>query len=313
MEPRLFPLLQGNRRQSPLRPRPLPHAHAVVSTAFSEAQRSLLENEAGVHERGRPHHERTRLLRESSAVQAEIRPHELHPGTASQPGHYARSRADRPRELFIKRGKGSYVVVFYEGQYFCQPSAERTIRQKNAIFDHPLFEPLRTVGIDTPAIRHLLKTFSHGVIKRWIQVTEAAMRENPRGFSGFRASPAAFLIDGVHNNRTPPDWFHAHEKRQEHRRWEQERTASDQAEQSLQLLYAQERAAALKAYLASDEGREKYDQTYRALLGFCRVTDPHRPEAAAREAALTRIERLDFKFPDFAVWTLRRGLGESAA
>ena len=218
-----------------------------------------------------------------------------------------------PRELFIKRGKGSYVVVFYEGQYFRQPSAERTIRQKNAIFDHPLFEPLRTVGIDTPAIRRLLKTFSHGVIKRWIRVTEAAMHENPRGFSGFSASPAAFLIDGVQNNRTPPNWFHAHEKRQEHRRWEQERFVSDQADHSLQLLYAQERAAALKAYLASDKGREKYHRTYSALLGFCRVTDPHRPEAAAREAALTRIERLDFKFPDFAVWTLRRGVGESAA
>ena len=34
-------------------------------------------------------------------------------------------------------------------------------------------------------------------------------------------SPAAFLIDGVQNNRTAPDWLFAHEKRQEKRQWEE--------------------------------------------------------------------------------------------
>src|SRR5208283_1710304 len=30
-----------------------------------------------------------------------------------------------PRELFMKRGKGSYVVVFYEGEYFRPPATDR--------------------------------------------------------------------------------------------------------------------------------------------------------------------------------------------
>src|SRR5581483_8623318 len=46
-------------------------------------------------------------------------------------------------DLFMKRGKGSYVVAFYEGEYFRQPPAERTIRKKKAITDDPLYEPLR--------------------------------------------------------------------------------------------------------------------------------------------------------------------------
>src|SRR5439155_8047842 len=40
-------------------------------------------------------------------------------------------------DLFVRRGKGCYVVVFYEGDYFRRPTSERVLRQKNAIADHP--------------------------------------------------------------------------------------------------------------------------------------------------------------------------------
>jgi hypothetical protein len=57
------------------------------------------------------------------------------------------------KDLFWKRGKGSYVVVCHEGEYFRRAPAEPAIRQKNAITEDPLYEPLRRIGVDGPAIR----------------------------------------------------------------------------------------------------------------------------------------------------------------
>jgi hypothetical protein len=129
------------------------------------------------------------------------------------------------------------------------------------------------------------------------------MHEKPRGFAGFRVSPAAFLIDGIENGRTLPDWMHAHEKQQQQKQWQQERaiTAADELEQ--RRIYEHERAVALKSYLASPEGQEKYNQAHPALLAFYKVTEPNRYRDAAHDAALARIERMDFRFPDYSVWT----------
>jgi hypothetical protein len=207
-----------------------------------------------------------------------------------------------PEELFVRRGKGSYVVVFYEGDYFRQPTSERVQRQKNAIADHPLHEPLRKIGVDGPAIARLLKSHDTSLIQRWVRITEAAMHEKPRNFAGFKNSAAAFLIDGVQNNRTPPDWFHAHAKRQEKQQWQEARTHAAVCGDRLQQLFEADRAIALQAYLDTPEGRRNFDQSYRAYLELFRVTQPHRAEKAAREAARTRIERSDLAFPEFAAW-----------
>lgn len=220
-----------------------------------------------------------------------------------------------PRDLFLKRGKGSYVVSFYEGEYFRRPPAERTTRQKNAILDDPLYEPLRRIGVDEPAIRRLFTHHSRSLVQRWVRITDAAMHERPQGFGGFRVSPAAFLIDGVQNARTPPDWLHAHEKRQERKQWEQKGILASPSESDLRQLYNQERAEALQAYLASAGGRAKYKQAYPVLLAFYTTTDPHRCQKAAHEAAVERIGRLDFHFPAFDVWAAarRHGRGEVVA
>lgn len=209
-----------------------------------------------------------------------------------------------PKDLFLKRGKGCYVVVFYEGEYFRRPTSERTLRQNNAITDDPLFEPLRRIGVDEPGIRRLLKAHGRGVVQRWVRITDAAMHEQPRGFAGFKVSPAAFLIDGIQNGRTAPDWMLAHEKTQERKQWERERAASTQDEAALRKQYEQERAAAFQAYLTSAEGKKRYEQTHPTLLAFCKVTEPHRFYQAAHEAAIARIERLDFRFPEYSVWAL---------
>ena len=146
-----------------------------------------------------------------------------------------------PKELFQKRGIGSYVVSFYEGDYFRQPPLERVLRQKNAILEDPLHDPLRAIGVDGPGIARLLKKGRRGLIQRWIAITDAAMHEKPRGFAGFRVSPAAFLIDGIEHGRTPPDWWHAHEKRQERRQWEEENASVMRVEQGIRPEYDQER------------------------------------------------------------------------
>lgn len=211
-----------------------------------------------------------------------------------------------PQGLFLRRGKGSYVVVFYEGEYFRQPIAERASSQKNAILDDPLYEPLRKIGVDAPAIRRLFKTHTRGLIQRWVRITDVAMHERPRGFAGFRVSPAAFLIDGIENGRTPPDWMNAHEKSQQQKQWEQERALITPDESALRPIYNQERAAALRIYLASPEGRLKYKLSYPPLLAFFKARDPSRCHKDAHEAALERIGRLDFQFPDFSVWAESR-------
>jgi hypothetical protein len=130
------------------------------------------------------------------------------------------------------------------------------------------------------------------------------MHERPRGFGGFRISPAAFLIDAVQNGRTLPDWSYAHEKQQRQEQWERERALSAEDDLELRRRYENERAAGVEVYLASPDGRRKYDQVYPSLLELYKLTEPLCSQEAAHSAALARIERLDFQFPDFAVWAL---------
>jgi len=80
------------------------------------------------------------------------------------------------------------------------------------------------------------------------------MHEQPRGFPGFKASPAAFLMDAIQNHRMPPDWIYAHEKQRKQEQWAQERAAFAAEEETLRLRYDEERAAALQAYLTTSEG-----------------------------------------------------------
>jgi hypothetical protein len=219
-----------------------------------------------------------------------------------------------PKELFQKRGKGSYVVVFYEGEYFRQPLAGRATSQKNALQDDPLYEPLRKIGVHEPAIRRLFREQSRGAIQRWVKITDAALHDKPRGFAGFKVSAAAFLMDGIQNNRLPPDWMYAHEKRQQQEQWERERQDATAQEQALRAVYQQQRAEALEAFLRSEAGRQTYDEAYRALVVLYQAKEPDRYQAAAREAALERVERFDFLFPEFATWAMQtKGSTEETA
>lgn len=211
-----------------------------------------------------------------------------------------------PKDLFLKRGKGLYVVQFFEGPYFRRPHAERTTAKQQAIVDDPLYQPLKTIGVDEPGIRRLFKQYSRGLIQRWIRITDAAMHEQPSGFPGFKASPAAFLMDAIQNERMPPDWIYAHEKELKRLEWEAEHRTQAAAETELRQQYQAERAAALQVYLDTPEGRKHFTSYEPTFREFYRTVEPHRYRDAAREAATGKIEREHFQFSDFGVWLLER-------
>ena len=208
--------------------------------------------------------------------------------------------------MFLKRRKGSYVVAFYEGEYFRQPASGRVYGPKNAVLDDPLYEPLRKIGVDEAGIRRLFKQHTRGLLQRWIRITDAAMHDKPRGFPGFKASPAAFLVDAVQHNRMPPDWSYAHDKEQERLRHEQERATTAADQDAHRLRYEHERAASLEGYCATREGSVLLASFRASFLVLYRAVDPQRCEEAARTAALGKIEREHFHFPEFGVWLLEQ-------
>jgi hypothetical protein len=219
-----------------------------------------------------------------------------------------------PKDLFLKRGKGSYVVTLYQGEYFRQPLTGRATSEKNAIMDDPLYEPLKKIGVDQAGIRRIFETQSRGLIKKWVRITDAAMHEKPRGFPGFKVSPAAFFMDAVQNDRLPPDWVYAHEKKLDQDQWERNKAEFAETEQAFLRRYDADRNASLRAYLASDAGRAKFKQTYDTLLELTKRTEPERYLEAAHEAAVARIEKLDFQFPEYPVWALtQHGFIENSA
>ena len=211
-----------------------------------------------------------------------------------------------PRQLFLKRSKGVYVVQFFEGAYFRRPVAERTAAKAQAIRDDPLYQPLRTIGVDEPGIRRLLQQFSRGLIERWVRVTDAAMHETPHGFPGFKTSPAAFLMDAILNERMPPDWIYEHEKELKRQQWQEERTAMAASEEILRKQYEQERTAALQTWIAYGEGRARYLECHAKFLEFYRVVEPGREHEMAHVKAVGKVDQELFQFPNFGIWLLEQ-------
>jgi hypothetical protein len=209
-----------------------------------------------------------------------------------------------PKDLFLKRAKGVYIVQFFEGEYFRQQISSHTASSRQPVADDPLYQPLKTIGVNEAGIRRLFKQHSRGLIQRWIRITDAAIHEHPAGFPGFRTSPAAFLIDGIQNERMPPDWIHAHEKERERRQWEAQRATAAAEEGLLRDRYAAERDAALQAFLQTPEGRRHYKAYLSPFLDLYRAVEPVRFRDAAQRAAVGKIQREHFTFPDFGVWLL---------
>ena len=160
--------------------------------------------------------------------------------------------------------------------------------------------------IDEAAIRRIFKQHARGLIQRWVKVTDTAMHEQPRGFPGFKTSPAAFLMDAIGHNRLPPDWIHEHEKARERAQWDERRVELALKERTLRQRYCVERDAALQEYLTTVDGRSHFNAVHTTSLEFYRTVEPDRFREAAQVAVANKVEREHFQFPDFSVWLLNQ-------
>lgn len=208
-------------------------------------------------------------------------------------------------DLVFKREKGRYLVTLFRGTYFEQPVTAATAR-KNPV-DDPLYGPMQLIGVDVPMIGKVLRTCRRSVIERWLKITEAAMKDKPRGFPGFKVSPAAFFIDGVLNDRMPPDWMYQLEKVQRQKLHAAEMAKMKAAERLLQENYEREHREALQVFVQTPDGRRLYQSAYDARLAFnVRQGDPM--EVAKRNADREALEWVgrsdDFAFPKMPVWML---------
>ncbi len=215
------------------------------------------------------------------------------------------------RDLIWKQDKGRYLVVLFRGPYFEKPIADANTKTNPT--DDPLYGPMQAIGVDELMIGRLLAKAQRGVIERWLRITEAAMKEEPSGFPGFKVSPAAFFVDGVLNERMPPDWMYQLEKVQRRRHFEAEAAKMRAAEKILAGEYEKERREALHLFLQTPAGKKLYAGAYDATLALWKARGEPEPIAARRASddALVWTERCDnFVFPEFSVWILARQNGE---
>ncbi|MBN8625803.1 MAG: hypothetical protein J0M17_09965, partial [Planctomycetes bacterium] len=215
------------------------------------------------------------------------------------------------RDLILKREKGRYLVTLFRGTHFEQPVASTAAKKNPA--DDPLYGPMQTIGVDDPMIGKVLRTCQRSVIERWLKITEAALKDKPQGFPGFKVSPAAFFVDGVLNERMPPDWMYQLEKSQRQKAHAAEVAKMKAAEQLLQESYDREHRDALRAFVQTPHGRTLYQSAYDARLAFnLRQGDPMdiARQNAEREA-LEWVGRCDeFAFPKMPVWMLSQDVAD---
>ena len=210
---------------------------------------------------------------------------------------------EKPADLIFRRSKGVFVATFYKGSYFEAPHAEGTVRKHQAASDDELYVPLQKIGLDEKMIRKAFKEISRGRIQQAVRITEMAMHESPEGFPGFKKSPAAFCWHFMSSDYMPPDWMHAHEKRQKRIQWDNDREQADVEEQRLRDSYDKARRAALGSFIKGD-GKQHWEESYRSLLEVYRARGDRNYHRLAGDAAVARVESLHFKFPEFAAWAM---------
>lgn len=108
------------------------------------------------------------------------------------------------RNLFLRRKQGVFAVRFERG-----PRSQQQGGASSMNVESPLWGPLQSIGLDRQAIRRILKQYPHQLVRKWSDVTLAAMERKGNGF--FRKSPAAHFVDNLkaasRGERGLPDWF----------------------------------------------------------------------------------------------------------
>ena len=122
-----------------------------------------------------------------------------------------------PAMVFTERARGQYSLRLHRGPRFDAASP--------ASFPHlaesPLYEPLKTIGLDDATIGRLLRTYDPRLVAECADMTLAAKEHFKESY--FKASPAAYFIDNLKaqagKTRTPPDWWRELRKEEERRKW----------------------------------------------------------------------------------------------
>ena len=126
------------------------------------------------------------------------------------------------KELFEKKGVGSYSIRFQRGSYFERPlaAAPQVLATESALYD-----PLKAIGFDDAAIVRIITKYKPQLIQVWADITLAAKEKKSPGF--FKVSPQAYFMDNIEQasqgTRTPPDWWYEHRKEEERRERETKR------------------------------------------------------------------------------------------
>lgn len=121
----------------------------------------------------------------------------------------------RPKDLFVKRGVGSYRMTVARGPYF---DGKQQVGRLD-VEDSPLVDPLSAIGFDDGAIRRILNAYPTALVQQWADITLAARERT--GDTFFTKSAAAYFTDNIRHaaegRRSPPDWWREL-RREEHRR-----------------------------------------------------------------------------------------------
>jgi len=126
-------------------------------------------------------------------------------------------------------------VSFQRGSHFDRSPADA---MTPSLTESPLYEPLRTLGLDHATIRRILPVYDARLVAEIADMTIAAGERFGDDF--FKKSRQAYFMDNLQEqakgNRTPPDWWRELRREEQRRREETERppvpTTEDRADQA---------------------------------------------------------------------------------
>jgi hypothetical protein len=176
------------------------------------------------------------------------------------------------RNLFVDRDQGGCVLRLKRGRSFRRLSRKP---DTNAIAALTIYDPLKSIGLDDATIAWIARTFQHGLVQQWADITLAARERQGQSF--FKKSPQAYFVDNLRqaaeNGRTPPDWWWAY------KRAEEQRIDSSLAHQLLAHVSRQSRSAmtpnvrddnSFLAFLRGD-GRQEFERLLQPMFAdLCR-------------------------------------------
>ena len=179
-----------------------------------------------------------------------------------------------PKDLFVKRGVGSYSVSLARGAYF---EGKQTGTVRFSTEDSPLVDPLRSIGFEDKAIQRILGQYSTTMVQQWADITLAARERHGEEF--FKKSAAAYFTDNLQHaaegRRSPPDWWR--ELRQVECRRQRDADRDQQENAS-----AASEEDAFREYLEG-EAREAFSSVMQKLVSD--LTSRGKSNADAKESA----------------------------